>query len=90
MLQSPVRRGTAGGSLANRSCAAHGWLLFSRRSRPSRLVLRQNGPEPSRARRFLEKSGQRSRDSNQLHSFQGRSTVPVSNLLCQPSPAQPA
>src|SRR5208282_6437088 len=54
LVQSPFRRGTAGGSLANRSCAAHGRLwLFSRRSRPSRLVLRRNGPQGSRARRFL-------------------------------------
>src|ERR1017187_2709848 len=53
LLQAPVRRGTAGGSLTNRRCAARSRWLFSRRSRPSRLFLRQNGPEQSRARLFL-------------------------------------
>src|ERR1039458_9283288 len=50
LVQSLFRRGTAGGSLTNRRCGAHPRWLFSRRSRPSRLFLRQNGPEQSRAR----------------------------------------
>src|SRR5208283_1100251 len=49
----PLTRGTAGGSLTNRRCVVHPRWLFSRRSRPSRLFLRQNGPEPSRARLLL-------------------------------------
>jgi hypothetical protein len=53
LVQSPGRRGTAGGSLTNRRCGAHPRWLFSRRSRPSQLFLRQNGPEQSRARRLL-------------------------------------
>src|ERR1035438_6324126 len=53
LVQSPCKRGTAGGSLTNRRCGAHPRWLFSRRSRPSQLFLRQNGPQPSRARLFL-------------------------------------
>src|ERR1017187_4578154 len=50
----PFARGTAGGSLANRRGAAHSRVLcFSRRSRPSQLFDRRNGPEPSRARLLL-------------------------------------
>src|ERR1017187_5696453 len=49
----PLTRGTAGGSLTNRRCGAHPRWLFSRRSRPSRLFLRQNGPQQSRARPIL-------------------------------------
>src|ERR1039457_3943777 len=54
LWQTPVRRGTAGGSLTNRRVAARSRvLLFSRRSRLSQLSDRRNGSEQSRARLLL-------------------------------------